>query len=276
MRTVIVLESFPYIRQRMKDLLSEEEIIIYESEASMDFFKRMNDLKNEVDLVILDVNLKNEDGFDVLAKLRETRPSIPVMIVTSLGTREGFARGIKDGAVDYLLIPFEDKVFKERVLNNLQKEARSHDPLQKLVYLNFQDYLSGEIKKASKGNYKVTIVMTTLFKDTATYDEKAESEYLIVSKTVYEGLKDILWDTDLLFKYGPQSYIGVFPFCDEVNINKVLNKVEEKYKVLKESEQNLEEYDLKKAYVTYDIDGENKDKLLEKLFARMSAKIFVN
>lgn len=272
MKTVIILEGFPYIRQRMKDILCQE-MNIYDSETGAGLFKIMNDLNNQVDLVILDINLVNEDGFATLAKLRETRPNIPIMIVTSLGTREDFARGIKYGAVDYLLKPFDDKTFKERVVNNLQKETRSTDPLHKQVYINFQDYLRGEIKKASKGNYKVSIVMTTILKKSEIYDNNAEKEYYNIFKKVFDSIRDILWVTDILVDYGPQSSIGVFPFCSEENVSKVLNKFNEKFKELQEHDESLKQFDLINAYVTYNIDGDTKDELLKQLFDKISDKI---
>lgn len=57
------------------------------------------------DLIILDLLLPNIDGFEVLSKVKTSldTSSIPVMIVSNLGQQEDVERGLKLGAVDYLI-----------------------------------------------------------------------------------------------------------------------------------------------------------------------------
>lgn len=57
------------------------------------------------DLVILDVMLTTEDGFDVLAAIRRTS-DVPVILVTAKGLEADRVLGLKLGADDYVVKPF--------------------------------------------------------------------------------------------------------------------------------------------------------------------------
>jgi two-component system response regulator AtoC len=59
------------------------------------------------DIVFSDVQMPGMDGFELLARLREARPEIDVVIITGYGGVQGAIDAIKDGASDYLLKPLD-------------------------------------------------------------------------------------------------------------------------------------------------------------------------
>lgn len=61
--------------------------------------------KEKKDLILLDIIMPQLDGFTVLAELkRDVRTKdVPVVLLTNLGTEEDKERGIKLGAVDYII-----------------------------------------------------------------------------------------------------------------------------------------------------------------------------
>lgn len=59
-----------------------------------------------VDLVVLDLGLPDIDGLKVLAKLRESMNTVPVIVLTARGEEEDRLRGLHTGADDYLVKPF--------------------------------------------------------------------------------------------------------------------------------------------------------------------------
>lgn len=82
-------------------------------------------LKGDVhyDLALLDVMLPGKDGFALLPELRAKK--IPVIFLTARGDLPSKVRGLKDGAEDYLVKPFEMLellVRVEKVLCRYQKE----------------------------------------------------------------------------------------------------------------------------------------------------------
>ncbi len=85
-------------------------------------------LKEEVhyDLALLDVMLPGKDGFALLPELQAKK--IPVIFLTARGDLPSKVRGLKDGAEDYLVKPFEMLellVRVEKVLSRYHKEEES-------------------------------------------------------------------------------------------------------------------------------------------------------
>jgi DNA-binding response OmpR family regulator len=68
-----------------------------------------------VDLVLLDLLLPRLDGLEVLRQLRQTRPSLPVIILTARGSEDDRVRGLKMGADDYVVKPFSARELLARV-----------------------------------------------------------------------------------------------------------------------------------------------------------------
>lgn len=61
--------------------------------------------KDLPDIILLDILMPKMDGFEVLDALKKdpTTEKIPVIILTNLGQKEDVERGLKGGAIDYLI-----------------------------------------------------------------------------------------------------------------------------------------------------------------------------
>ncbi len=69
---------------------------------------------DEYDIAILDINLPDMSGFDVLTELR-TSSNVPVIIVTVRGAEDDQAKGLEIGADDYIVKPFKPRDLVARV-----------------------------------------------------------------------------------------------------------------------------------------------------------------
>jgi two-component system copper resistance phosphate regulon response regulator CusR len=75
------------------------------------------------DLLVLDLNLPNLDGFNLLKKLRPTQPRLPVLVLTACARVEDRVRALRAGADDCLTKPFSLLEFKARVQALLRRNA---------------------------------------------------------------------------------------------------------------------------------------------------------
>ncbi|AXV16991.1 DNA-binding response regulator [Neorhizobium sp. SOG26] len=75
------------------------------------------------DLVILDLNLPEMDGLDVLRMMRARQNKAAVMILTARGTPEERVRGLDLGADDYMIKPFDISEFEARIRVLLRRQA---------------------------------------------------------------------------------------------------------------------------------------------------------
>ncbi len=74
------------------------------------------------DIVILDINLPDIDGFEVLKRLRSFS-NIPVIALTVRGSQEDQVKGLEMGADDYIVKPFKPRDLVARV-NAVLRRAR--------------------------------------------------------------------------------------------------------------------------------------------------------
>jgi two-component system, OmpR family, alkaline phosphatase synthesis response regulator PhoP len=79
------------------------------------------------DLVILDVMLPLLDGFDVCVAIRKKDSDVPVLFLTAKGDEEDKVRGLRLGADDYLVKPFNLEEFLLRVQNLLRRSPRKEN-----------------------------------------------------------------------------------------------------------------------------------------------------
>ena len=76
----------------------------------------------EYDLVILDLNLPEVDGLDVLQSVRKNHDSLRILILTARSNIEDRVRGLDLGADDYLTKPFESAELEARIRSLLRRE----------------------------------------------------------------------------------------------------------------------------------------------------------
>lgn len=66
-QNIIILDDMSYMRYRVKDLLEEKDIKVYETSTSFEFLISFMK-KDNIDLIILELGLTREDGFEVVEK----------------------------------------------------------------------------------------------------------------------------------------------------------------------------------------------------------------
>ncbi|HXU27348.1 MAG TPA: response regulator transcription factor [Bacteroidia bacterium] len=67
------------------------------------------------DLIILDINLPQINGYEVCKEIRDYNSSIPIIMLTALGTMEDKLEGFDSGSDDYIVKPFEFKELLARI-----------------------------------------------------------------------------------------------------------------------------------------------------------------
>lgn len=76
--------------------------------------------KNKFDMLVSDVNLPGMDGYGLLNHVVDKYPDLPVMLMTAFGDIAHAVEAMREGAVDYLLKPFQ----AEELLKVIAKHAR--------------------------------------------------------------------------------------------------------------------------------------------------------
>lgn len=83
-------------------------------------------LCGSVSLILLDINLPDGSGLDLLREIKENTPDIPVILLTANDTDMDIVDGLEQGADDYITKPFSLSVLRARVNTQLRKQTSIH------------------------------------------------------------------------------------------------------------------------------------------------------
>lgn len=75
-------------------------------------------------LVLLDINLPDGSGLDLLRKIKSQKPDLPVIMLTANDTDDDIVKGFEYGADDYITKPFSLSVLRARVNSKLKKTTK--------------------------------------------------------------------------------------------------------------------------------------------------------
>lgn len=87
--------------------------------------------EEKFDAVLLDLNLGNENGLDILTELLKIRPSLPVVLFTAQGSIATAVEAMRRGAVDFLEKPFQREHFLT-VVGRLQRLVQLGQRIEQL------------------------------------------------------------------------------------------------------------------------------------------------
>jgi len=100
---VIIVDDHPVIRRGLKQIIGDEPDmeVVGEAENARECFSLVR--KTDCSLIVLDINLPDRSGFDVMIQLKSEKPKLPVLIL-SVHPEDKFAsRLVKAGASGYLM-----------------------------------------------------------------------------------------------------------------------------------------------------------------------------
>ena len=159
---------------------------VVECASGKDFHKLMRE--RIPDLVLLDIMLPDEDGLEILRKLRqvpETR-RVPVIMVTAKTTEIDKVKGLDMGADDYITKPFGIMELISRVKAVLRRAGGTDE--EKLIGIG-QLFIDDEKRVAYVGDKPVEL----------TYKEYELLKYLALNRGIVltrDNIMDRIWSTD--------------------------------------------------------------------------------
>ena len=115
---LLVVDDDRRIRALLSRFLLGEGYRVTTAETAREARAKLEGLK--FDLLILDVMMPGENGFD-LARAIRTGSTVPILMLTARDEKESRIKGLEIGADDYLAKPFEPRELSLRVANILKR-----------------------------------------------------------------------------------------------------------------------------------------------------------
>ena len=202
---IIIVEDHEPIRNELKILLSKYG---YEIIALDRFDTVVEDcLREDVDLILLDINLPFYDGYYVCRTIRE-KSEVPIIVVTSRDSEMDELMSINLGADDFVTKPYNTQILLARIESILKRVNRNSTQVDILEYKDMKVNLSnGTISYNDK-----TIEITK--------NELKILSYLIKNKgkiVSRENLMNYLWDCEMFIDDNTLS----------VNVTRIRKKLDE-------------------------------------------------
>jgi len=132
-RKIIYLDDMNYSLISLKKGL-EKYYEIYLADCADKLYKIMEKIKP--DLILLDVNLPDTDGYSIIKNLKadERYSGIPVIFLTCASDKENVVKGMSLGAGDYIIKPYNTEKLIESIENQFNPKAIKGKKFDKSVY----------------------------------------------------------------------------------------------------------------------------------------------
>jgi DNA-binding NtrC family response regulator len=134
---ILVVDDEPSARSGLAKLLGQEE---YEVDTAADGRLALELIAERAPgLILTDLKMPNMDGMELLARVREQNPEIPVIVATAFGEVSAAVQAMRAGAEDYLTKPIDfdalllsvERTLQRRELQseaeNLRRQIRGRD-----------------------------------------------------------------------------------------------------------------------------------------------------
>jgi DNA-binding response OmpR family regulator len=151
MMKILLLEDDKILCASLKEFLELEGYVVDIAHRGSEVFDLT--FENSYDLYILDVNVPDVNGFDVLSSLKDAGDETPAIYITALTDINSISRGFKIGAEDYMKKPFDPEELIVRIKSKyIQEDTRiqfkdiSYDPVSRTVKKASEIISVGEVQ----------------------------------------------------------------------------------------------------------------------------------
>jgi DNA-binding response OmpR family regulator len=145
--TILIIEDEVKLAEILEKSLKLEHYsvdTVFDGESGLD-----KALKNNYDLIVLDIMLPKKDGIEVCKELRQHQVQTPIIMLTARGTVEDRVLGLNIGADDYLVKPFGINELFARIRAVLRRRKTTDEDILVLRDLVF-DRVKHEVYRSGK------------------------------------------------------------------------------------------------------------------------------
>ncbi len=152
MMKILLLEDDKILCQSLKEYLETEGYSVDTAHRGTEVFDLT--FTGSYDLYILDVNVPDTNGFDVLSALKDSGDDTPAIYITALTDINSISKGFGIGAEDYVKKPFDPEELVIRIKSKYAQpdtwitlEGLRYDPVSKVIQKEDETICLGEVQQ---------------------------------------------------------------------------------------------------------------------------------
>jgi len=160
MKKILIIEDEVNMIEGLRFNLEARDYMVIASQDGETGIKRA--IKEQPDLIILDLMLPGINGYEVCKKLKESKPEIPIVMLTAKSQESDIITGLDLGADDYITKPFSILELMARINAMLRRSSTNSTISDQFhfrnIEINFRKYEAfkdGETLKMSPREYEI-------------------------------------------------------------------------------------------------------------------------
>jgi CheY-like chemotaxis protein len=116
---VLVVDDEPDVealfRQQFRRDLRAQRFVMDFANSAADALTRVDATDNSLILILSDINMPGMTGLEMLPKVKEMRPDVPVIMITAYGDADTERKALENGASGLLTKPIDFAVLREEI-----------------------------------------------------------------------------------------------------------------------------------------------------------------
>ncbi|MCT7908557.1 diguanylate cyclase [Arcobacter lacus] len=241
--TILIVDDMTTNLLLLSDLL-KDDCNIKISKSGTKALEILN-APNDIDLVLLDIEMPDINGYEVCKELKNNNKTknLPIVFITAKNSEEDEEFALNLGAIDYITKPFSKAILKLRLKNHLELKLKTdlleqlsmYDGLTNIRNRRFFDEAFEttflEIKRENK-NLAVMMIDIDFFKPyNDNYGHGKGDEAL--KKVAFALQSTIKRPTDLVARYGGEEFVILLKDIDKPGLETVAKNLLEAVRDLK-------------------------------------------
>ncbi len=171
---ILIADDDDLVRTAVQKILTMFNYDVVAVESGREVIERVND---DFDVIVLDINMPDMDGFETLEHLNHTALDIPVLFLTGAGSMDYAVKAINLGAYDFMTKPIEDiDLFRVKVERAIEK--RTFIRQERLYKANLEKEVQDKTRELAEKNL--------LLEQYSDYLEKATVQIMSSLQTAME------------------------------------------------------------------------------------------
>jgi YesN/AraC family two-component response regulator len=125
-KTILLVEDDSMVRDLIRGALERQYNVLEAATCS----EAIQKIKSPIHLALIDYNLPDADGFDVLRAIREVKPELPAILMAAYSTDNLVAKALRAGVTDFIRKPLSFAYLRGKLSELLEGKENQDNPDQ--------------------------------------------------------------------------------------------------------------------------------------------------